>query len=162
MDMLEAVRTVEASALFREWRAEHPDYYLSSVFMSEAGPLEDWQVAYYHAGEDRIVSFGVEPLKRFEPQEVFKAHGPVPPLDLASVKIDLGRARGVAAAILKDNFSGEQVLRVIVILQRLDTAIYNFTFVTKSFNVINLKIGAADGLLKTQNKHSVLDLGKPL
>lgn len=160
MDVETAVRRVEASALFSAWKEKNPGYYLSNVFFSESGPLDDWQVSYYDEATDRIVTFTVEPLAHSEPQEVFKPHGTVAPLEMKTVGVGLEEAHALATRILADNFANEQVVRTIAILQRLDVPLYNFTFVTRSFNIINLKIDAASGLLKSQNVHSVLDLGQ--
>jgi len=173
-----AVKKIESSKVFKDFKNRNPDFYLAHAFTIIDKIQQDWQTGYYSRTKDKVVVFmiGKETqsrksagmpkekllsITRSQEEEVFKKPGErVKKLDLKKVKINLEKAIDISEKLLKKKYPAEIVTKTIVILQHLETELYNLTLVTKSLNIINIKIDANNGKVLHESRQSILGLKK--
>lgn len=157
---MEALRSVEESDAYKAYREEHPDAYLVHAFtMVERGRWQPWQFGYYAKGTGKIVVFKTEPVERLPEDEPLREEGHVAPLDMEAVQVAPEQAVAEAEAHVNEHYEGEQVNKVILILQDLGQPLYNLTLVTAQFNFINLRLDAATGEVLHAERKSIMSLG---
>ncbi|MFH1400226.1 MAG: hypothetical protein ABIH41_01790 [Nanoarchaeota archaeon] len=161
MTIAHQVKTLEKSAIFKEFIAAQPSYYLTTVFVSFEGGKRQWQIGYYSSKTDKMVSFSTEPLAMSDEQEAFKDQGPIHPLELDHVKIELDEALGTCAAECKKKYLAHPITKQFIILQHLDSLVYNATFVTTTMNIINIKVDARDGTIVSSKVHPIIEFARP-
>ena len=142
MDIKSAVKDLEKSAVFVEFIDENPDYYLINVFSLEEAGQANWQAGYYSKKDDKIVTFNLKPITRNPPEDVFKKESIVEELELDKVKVPLEKALHTCEKLRKKKYSAHKVAKRLVILQKKEVPFYNITFITQSFNIINIKLDA--------------------
>ena len=108
-----------------------------------------------------MVSFVVENGKvKSEESKIFKEKdAKVAKLELNEVKINLKEAIKLANEIHKKKYLNETVNKKIVILQFINAPVWNITYVTAGFNIVNFKLNAVSGVLVSDNISSALSLG---
>lgn len=125
-------------------KKEKPNGFLCSVFVMCA-PNEtenlDWQLDFYNEKEDTINSYlikenTIEKLN-IESKPFKEENKKINKLNLDNVKIDYKEALAIAE---KEN--KESISKIIILLQNINTEVWNISFFTLSFNLINIKIDA--------------------
>lgn len=160
MDLKKDYETLKATDEFKKFKDNEDGFVLAHAFMSkELGKESHWDFGFYHKGRDRIVVFETRPIKRSEEQEVFKKEGDVKPINLEEVEISYENAMQICENIRKDKYSSEVINKYIIILQNLHKQLWNITLITKSFNMINIRIDSKSGEIISDNKRSIMDLG---
>jgi len=137
--------------------------FLSSFFINstpENFKKEDWQIHFYNSDSDKLTTYVVgEKILVLGESEVFKDNkDPIEELNLDKVKITLEYAIKKGELILKDN--NETPTKIIIMLQKQVIPLWNITYVTEKFNMINIKINAENGELILNNTISLLSFGK--
>ncbi len=156
-ELKKLVESVEASEEFKEVK---DSVYLCSLFSIMENDKGEWQVDYYNHKEDKMVSFVVNDKVSREESKIFKEkESKVDRLEIDKVKIDLKEAFKIANKLHKDKYNSETVNKKIVILQVVKKPIWNLTYLTAAFNIINFKIDAVSGEIISDNKSSALSLG---
>lgn len=151
------IESVEASEEFKEIKDK---VYLCSLFSIMEKDKGEWQVDYYSYKEDKIISFVVNDKVNREESKIFKEkESKVEKLEIGMVKIDLKEAFKTADKMHKEKYNNETVNKKIVILQVVKKPIWNLTYLTASFNIINFKIDAVSGNIISDNISSALSLG---
>jgi uncharacterized membrane protein YkoI len=124
--------------------------FVSAFYMGDLAKIE-WQVDFFEEGkihsllpdgnvkEDEL--FGKEELKE---------------LDLDVVKIDLIHALQSVEKIRDEKYDGMEANKVIVILQRTESTIWNVTWLTSNFKVFNVKIDAVSGEVLREKCDSIM------
>ena len=136
------------------------DGYLCSVFvMANVERLEqsNWQFDFYDKKKDTITSYvcGEEIKEINTDSDVFKEdHVVLKELDLAEVKFSFEEALRKAKKILKTKH--ESANKVIVVLQYSKIQMWNITFLTNTFNMLNIKISAKNGKVVEEKLASLL------
>lgn len=158
-ELKKLVESVENSSEFKKFKEE---IYLCSLFSIMDKSEGNWQIDYYNEKKDKIVSFVVENGNvKSEESKIFKDKDEkVAKLDLNEVKINLKEAIKLVNEIHKGKYQNETVNKKIVILQVINKPIWNITYVTAGFNVVNFKLNAVSGDLVSDNISSALSLGK--
>lgn len=157
------VGKVESSRVFKSFIKEHPHYYLAHCFAMISGDEEGcaWELGYYSEKSDKLVVFETKPRIRMRPaEEVFKRSGVVKKLDLGAVRVGVKRALGVCEDVVRSKYAGERITKRIVILQHLDRQVYNITLVSRSFNIINIRVDARTGVVLEDDIRSIMSLGR--
>ena len=161
MKLNAALKKLKASSVFKKFTKEHPDFYLVHAFKMLEEKESDWQIGYYSKKKDKMVVFDVGKKIILSPEsEVFNKEGSVEGIDMAKVRVSSEKALETAERHIKKKYVGEQVTRRIVILQKIERLMWNLTFVTAAFNIINLKIDADSGKIFHDERTSILQLGK--
>lgn len=158
MKFKEAVEKIEKSDTFNKWKEAHPKCYLVHGFiMMSKEVAEEWQIGYYDPDKKTITSFTAEDKVKKNPEsEVFNESGTVPALSLDKVKISLEEAMQKAESVQKEFYRSHLPLKKIFIVQNLDVGqVWNITYVTQTFNTLNIKVDSTTGHVK---KHDLISI----
>ena len=160
MELKTAVKKLEASTIFKEFLKKNSDFFLAHCFTLVEQVQGPWQIGYYSPKKDRVVVFEVDKeISESGEEEVFKKPGKVvKELKLKNVKVSAEKAVKIAEKLCKDNYPNELVKQTIIILQNLETKLYNITFTTETFNLINTHIDANSGKVMSHKIDSILSL----
>ena len=154
---------IKKSHEFKEWHKENKDSYLSDCFalLNDRYDLNkiDWQVDYYNPHNDEMTSFSEKDNKVSikKDQKILKdKRDIVKELDVSKVKTN---ADDVIKKI-KEKYPDQIPNKIIVILQNIDITVWNITFVTRSFNVLNVKIDAENADVIDESLKPVFEIKK--
>ncbi len=145
MNAAEAVRKLEASSEFTDWKKENKDAFLSSLFAMFDKEFEgEWLASYYSPSAKKVTTFFVDELECLKKGDDAAEKQPKM-LDMSRVKTAMADAVAAAKAGL-DKRTGEGIQKTIAILQNLDEGqVWNVSLMTSSFNMFNIKIDAETG-----------------
>ena len=160
--MKEIVKRLEDSSVFKEWKKDHENDYLSSMFLasSKDKPNENWQLDYYNKVTDKMTSFVLEGdnVVVAPENDIFKKKNDVvKPLNLDDIKIKLDDALKKVLDIMKAKDTGEEVNKQIIILQNLDKLVWNITLLTSCFNLMTVRINAVNGEVVHESYGSLMN-----
>ena len=163
----EALKILEKSKEFKEWKKKNPEAYLSYAFFVVEDVDSGWKIGYYHKKHDKVTSFNVRDKITIEPeQEVLqKEKKAVEKIDLGKVKHDLSDAVTIAINTQKEEYATEDPKKIIAILQTLNKKqVWNITFLTQTYNTLNFKIKSENGRVVEKKLSSLFqfDKGGPL
>ncbi len=155
MEAAAVIKETESSEQFRNWKKENPDAHLTSAFsMFSDGDEMAWLISYYSGKKDTITTFSRESSGE---EEAFKKEGGIPELRLEDVKVSEEDALKSAKGILSGNYS-EKAKSVVIVLQNLDgEALWNMTFITEAFKVINVRVSASSGKIISHTASAISD-----
>lgn len=161
MEILDTINKVEKSHAFKGWRLRNPHCYLVHVLsMLDEANAGSYQIGYYDPDTDRITTFIIDTddVQATPDAEVFKKDGDIPALDRKRVKVDISAALKSVRGIQEKRYSAHIPLKKIVILQNIDgNQVYNITYITRSFSVLNIRISSDDGRVVLENLSSIID-----
>lgn len=141
----DSFNSLQKSEDFKKWKEVHTEAYLTSCFLVDESGL--WQFDYFNPDNSKITSFQRDKIT-VQDQDVFQAEETkLKELNLENVDISYEKVLGITEEILKKKYSNEDIDKKIVILQTIEVEVWNITYLTKSFNVINFKIDAKTGNL---------------
>lgn len=162
MELKEALSRLEKSNEFREWGKKNKEDYFSYAFCELN--TEEWQIGYYNKKIDKITTFIVnEKIKVMPMDEVFKEpDSKVNKIELNKVKLTFSEVIDRATEFQKKKYPKEEANKIIAILQNLKGFgnIWNLTFITKTFNTLNIKVNAGNGKVLGYKLSSIFDLRK--
>lgn len=119
----------------------------SLFFTSDIEDIEksSWQIDFYNKESDTITSYVInDKIEVNQDLEIFKEKATkIEDLKIEDIKIDFNEALEKAEESLKKN--NEEATKIIVILQKQNKTSWNISFITKKFNMINIKIDAVNG-----------------
>ncbi|MFH1590142.1 MAG: hypothetical protein ABIB43_06260 [archaeon] len=162
MILKKAIEKIESSDVFKAFKKDNPDFYLAHAFTIIERVQQEWQVGYYSKTKDKVVVFlAKKEIEKSPEEEVFKKPGKkVKELKLANIKVGLERAIDISNKVIDEKYSAEYLTKTIVILQNLETEMYNLTLVSQSMNIINIKIDAKSGKVLSEGRQSIMGLRK--
>lgn len=137
--MKEILEKVTSSDVFKKWKKED-NYLVSFFFMGD-----EWSVDFYSSKSKKITSFLVKEsgTEKSKGEKAFqKEEKNIEELKLDEVKITLNQAKSIISEIKKEKAPQEDITKEIIILQKKKTPVWNITYITSSFNVLNVKINA--------------------
>ncbi len=141
----------------------------------------EWLVSYYDEDDDTFTTFSTSGSQRAAREQAFKKGRSLPRLDAESVQVGISKCAELAEAVRATSYKGEETSRIIVILQPLARGeilagneagdgnsakalpkgsirpVWNITYITTSFNVINVKIDAESGKVLSHHLSGVMD-----
>lgn len=149
---IELVKKLEQQQIFKNWQIEHQEGFLSHAFASldkQGELINSWEIGYFDPKNQKITIFIYEKdiWKNKPEDDVFKQ----PQQNVEHLIVDKIKISFIAAvATCKDQlprlFPKQQPSKGFVILQTLQQkTLWNFTFVTSTLQLINIKINAATG-----------------
>lgn len=155
MDAVAVIRKTESSPEFAKWKKANPDAYLTSAFSMFSDENErGWLISYYNGKKDMITTFSGEGSSE---EEAFKKEGGIPELRLEDVKVSDEDALKAAKEVLAGDYS-EKAKSVVMVLQNLDgEALWNITFITGAFKVVNARVSASSGKIISHNASAISD-----
>ncbi|MBN2052443.1 PepSY domain-containing protein [Candidatus Woesearchaeota archaeon] len=165
MNIKDALKKVEASRAFKQFRKEHKDYYLVHCFAMVAEGEKDykWELGYYSEKRDKLVVFEAGQEITMRPEEdAFKKEGTIKKLELGKVKASVAKVLKACDELVQKKYPGKSITKRIIILQNLETQVYNITLVTLSFDILNIRVDAVSGKILSDNIQNIMSLGKRL
>ncbi len=163
----EMLKKVEGSKEYNAWKKKHPKGYLSHFFCPITADCElksAWEVGFYDADSEKMTVFACSDKVTVKENEddVFKKPGQrVEELNIDSVKVPFAKAVDVFAEQVEELFPKAGRGDGFVILQTLEQKpLWNFTFITKSLQFINLKINATKGEVDSHLSMDLIDRGQ--
>jgi hypothetical protein len=163
MEFREALQKLEQYAPFKDWKKINKDSYLTHGFAMMENAVKDaevqgWQIGYYDKKKDRITVFDIsESITQSSDEEVFKKDKTVKALDLTKVKITLQQAMEQVDKIKQEKYKAEVISKKIILLQHIKEGnVWNITYLSMSFNILNVKINAVDGTILQTTFESLL------
>ena len=154
-------KEVEETPRYKEWKQKNSDsYFVSAFFIGEdfSPKSKQWQFDFYEPNKDKVVSFIYGSDQAVKEEEIFKkTKDKIPELLLENLKIDLEKAIDIVEKINKSKHPGETATKRLFILQVLESkSVWNITYISSSFNILNIKIDAISGEVINENFSSIL------
>lgn len=152
MQPQDTIEYVKNSNEFKEWHKKNKDFFLAHALIL-VDDDDTWNIGYYSKKRDVIVSFlSKEGKVEIQPEDtVFKKKGAtVKKLDISKVKIGFEDALEQVNKLKEKKYKGHDPVKRIVILQQLDMLVWNITYVTKTFCILNAKIDAENSKMVTE------------
>ena len=164
MQFKDAYASLEKSKEFSAWKKKNKNCFAAHALVMREGTKDsEWQIGFYNPKIDKEVVFSLlNPVKVSEEMDIFKKPGTkVEQLDIKKINIEFDKAVEIAEKVLADDYAPEKQNRTIIILQNLEKKqLWNITFITNSFNMINIRIDADKGIVLKKNISSLYSLGK--
>lgn len=160
MKILDTLKELEESVVFKDWKKENKKDYLVNFFkFVQANEDSPWQIGYYNEKTDMITTFNVDDeITINPPSEVFKKEGIVEAILLSDVKIDQDKVLEIAKNFKEENYKYESSVKIVLLLQRKDgIQVYNLTFITESLKTLNMRISSLDGSILSHKLTSLMD-----
>jgi hypothetical protein len=177
--LLSFVESVEKGSFFLEWKEKNKAAFLSSMFIMAPDPsilseeewhAKEWLLSYYDPKSDSFTTFCSSGEQRVAKEQAFTKDGKLERLELESVKLEVWACIKAAEKLRKDKHK-EEIGSLILILQPLnDSAIFgtsgsasksrpvwNLTYITKSYNILNIKIDATSGIVLSDTVSGVME-----
>jgi hypothetical protein len=160
----DALKILEKSSEFKNWKKKNPNTYLSYGFYVIESTDVNWKIGYYDRKKDKLTSFDVGSKIKIEPdEEVFKKEKEkkVEKLNLNEVKLDLSDAVSITQQLQEEEFATEKPTKIIAILQKIDMGqIWNITYLTLNFNTLNFKIKTETGRVLEKKLNPLMEFRK--
>ncbi len=165
MELKSAIKKLEGSPDFREWRKKNSGTYLSYAFKIPQEMPDEWQLGFYNRKKDKITTFVMagDSISIKPEEEVFKKEdAKVNEIQLEKVRLTFDSAIAKANEFQEQNFPKDKSVKTIAILQNILNLgnIWNITYVTEAFNTLNMKIDASSGKVLEHNLSSILSFRK--
>lgn len=160
-EMLELIRKDES---FKEWKKINKDSYLVHIFkMLDSANIHEAQVGFYDKKSRRITTFVVnEDSKNITinpDSEIFKDNNDhIPELKIDGVKASIDSVIERIAGIMKNKYSHHPADKRFFLLQTTkEGTVWNFTLVTKTFHVINIRLDAFTDDVRSEKISSIFE-----
>ena len=166
MDFKATLKKLEDNSKFKSWKKNNKNSYFSYAFKIPQEMKEDeWQLGFYNKKNDKIFTFVVKGSNiEMKPEEdVFKKEDmKVNEVQLSKVKLTFDNALSKANEFQEKNFPKDKSVKTIAIMQNLPELgnIWNITYVTETFNTLNMKIDASTGKVLENNLSSIFSFRK--
>ena len=152
-DVKETVNIVTSSPAFKNW--DKNDAYLASLFFLD----NLWNVDFYSKTSKKMTSFILDSVvRKKEEQIVFqKEVHDVEELQLSGIKVPLAEALTTIELVKASKAPEEQVTKLIIILQQKKFPLWNITYLTSAFNLLNVKMNAFNKKIEEETFSSVFN-----
>mgnify|MGYP001605312030 CR=1 FL=1 len=147
-DLKEILSNLESSQSYLKWKEEHEDAFLSSFFIVDK---QGWQLAFYSPKKNKVSTFSNGTLVQAD-SAIFKhKEDKVEQLNLDEVSLIMEEALNIAKKELEATKPGLRTTKTILVLQKIDTVLWNISFLTSSFYIFNIKINASNKQIISQD-----------
>ena len=116
---------------------------------------EEWQIDLYDAKKKEMITYSLNKEIKVEKSKAFKNEYEIKRLEINDVNFDLDKALEISSKMLSKYNTGAS--KIIVVLQKIEDLVWNVTYITTNFGMLNVKIDAQDGKLLSENYSSLLD-----
>ncbi|MEM3126943.1 MAG: hypothetical protein QW331_02655 [Candidatus Woesearchaeota archaeon] len=163
MDFKQTYKRLLDSNEFKKWKKENKNSYLASfstIFDSFSNKTEFWTIAFYDPKEDSMTNFVMKEevsIEKFN-EIAKKPNTKVTELKIEKVKIDFETAIEKIKETKKEYYKNQMLTKAFVVLQNIDEKfLWNISFLTGSFQLINFRIDATNNELIS---HEAMDFTK--
>jgi len=156
VDVKELIDSVVNSDTFKNW--DKDDNYLVNCFFVSG----IWTVGFYSKKSGKITSFVVGDSVEIQgEEEVFQDEkSDLDELEVDNVKIPLEDVIEKVNEIKNKKAEAESVTSRIIILHQKENPIWNITYTTSGFNILNVKIDACTGEILKESLTGIMSLKK--
>ncbi|HLC58411.1 MAG TPA: hypothetical protein VJI68_00970 [Candidatus Nanoarchaeia archaeon] len=160
--MLEKIK--ENYEKIKESKKFDSEEFLCGVFaMSEVAKIENAEITldFYNFKTKTITSYKInqDVVSEEKNQDVFKKEdAEIEELKLEEIKVEFSKVKDITEDILLKR--KEIPVKVTLILQKVKVPIWNLIYITRNFNLINVKINAIDGEVIEEKTISLLSFEK--
>lgn len=149
LDLNECIKKLEDSEVYIDWRKENKKSFLYLFFkIMKEDDKGIWEIGFYDQKTETSTSFiiGEDVKLNAKDSKIFKKKDDkIEKLNVDDIKIDLENAFKIIDGIIGEKYSKEKASEKIIILQNVGSVVWNITYLTKSLNVINVRISASSG-----------------
>ncbi len=143
MKFVQALKELESSGKFKEWKKSHKDSFLAHGFLMS--DTTEWQIGFFNPDTEKVQTFVMADEIMMNPESEVLSKD-IRELDSTKVKITAEAAFRKSDETQKSKYAVHMPLKKIAILQNSNgKQIWNITFVTKTFKTLNFQIDAATG-----------------
>ncbi|MBI2655050.1 hypothetical protein HYX06_01355 [Candidatus Woesearchaeota archaeon] len=165
MDLKPALKLLEESKDYKGWHKKNKDSYFSYAFRIPQEMPDEWQLGFYDRKNDKITTFvlkGSSVSIRPEEEVFKKEETKISGIDIDKIKITFDGAIAKANEFQSKNYPKDKSVKTIAILQNIASYgnVWNITYITESFNTLNMKIDASSGKVLEHNISSVFSFKK--
>ena len=166
MDVKVAFKKLQETEDFKKWKVKNKNTYFSYAFkIPQEMSAGEWQLGFYNKKKDKITTFVLtsDNIKLRPEEDVFKKEdADVKEVNLTKVAMTFDNAISKANEFQQNFFPKDRSIKTIAILQNIEGMgnIWNITYVTESFNTLNMKIDASSGKVIEHNLTSILSFKK--
>jgi len=163
MELKQALDKLKQS---KEFKDMNKDIFFSyALIMQENNQTGKWQLGFYNKSTDKMITFVVDTkeIKTEKEEEIFKKpETQVIEVNLKKAKIAYIEILKKAEEFQKKEYPKELVSKTIAILQNLEEfgTIWNITYVTLTFNTLNMKINPENGKIINHKLESLMSFAK--
>lgn len=148
--------------LLKSKKFKNEGFLCGFFLVSDINEIENssWQIDFYEESSDTITSYMTKDEIEVSPKsEIFKEKSTkIEELNLEEVETNFNNTIKKAYNFLKK--SKEEATKVIVILQKQNIPTWNISFITKNFNILNIKINATNGKFIDKKIVSIMNFKK--
>jgi len=158
------ISDIEKHPEFKEWSGKH-DTYLANIFYMRTQESIVLQAGYYNKKTDKMASISIVDgkLEIVEEKEVFKRpETEVRKLVMEDVCINLDAMQELIKKFINDSYPKVKLSKEIIILQETEVEskphiIWNVTYISADFKVLNIKMDAKDGKILSHKLRSIME-----
>jgi hypothetical protein len=167
MNIAELFSKLRQTEKFKDWQGKNPDAKPVHVFMMlEPGADVQFDIGFYDSDKKLMTSFVTNEsfgnVSVNESKEIFaKDQQSIKPLDEEKVKLSFKDAFEISHKLQKEKYRQHEPIKEVVILQNLDVGqVWNITYITKTFETLNIKVDAENGKVVEDGLHKIFSFGK--
>jgi len=159
MELNQALKRLEESKEFEEWKKKNPETFFS--YALKTSDNDAWHIGLYHKATDKMTTFVIDQeIEMQQEEEIFKKPSmEVKPIEIKNTKLLFKKILKKAEEFQKKKYPKELANKTIAILQNLEEYgnIWNITFVTHSLKTLNMKINPENGEILYHNLQSLMN-----
>ncbi|MFC1741414.1 hypothetical protein ACFL3V_02675 [Nanoarchaeota archaeon] len=166
MEVIALVGKLRESAKFKEWHSANSSAKFVHIFlMVEPGKDTLYDIGFFDYEKSLMTSFvvdaGLKSIEVSESKEVFSEDPQkIKPIDESRVKVHFDDAIKTAAELQASKYKAHTPMKEVVILQNLEVGqVWNITYVTNSFQTLNIKVDAENGKVLDDKLHQIFSMG---
>lgn len=155
----EEVTIVRKSEPFKEFKNKSPNAYLCAGFLViETLSKTPWQIDFYCPDRNVMTTFTMnDDVSMKETDNISKTSDTIPELNLDKVDYDFEDVLKTMDELLKEKYAGHKADKIITILQNMQgSEVWNVTYLTNQFHVLNVKVNAEDGNLISEKMSPIM------
>lgn len=174
MDFKEKFHQLEQAKVYQEWKASHPQSYLTHIFVmigkedgkKDGKTIMEWQIGLYNRNET-ITSFESlddEPMFGIrEDEAIFKPdQETIPKVMISDLHETIESVAATCHDLQKKKYPAELPIKKIMVLQCIHGLglVVNVTYVTQTLKTLNIKINASTGVVVEEGLHDMFSFDK--
>jgi hypothetical protein len=148
---------LENSKEYKEWKNTHQDSYLAHFFKMFG--KDEPQLGYYNK-DGTITTFVIADEITIIPEaKVLQENKKkLEPLELSKIKLSLDDAMQKAENLQKQEYPQDTPIKKFAIIQHLEVGqVFNITFLTQTFNTLNIKLDSETGEIKEKSLKKLME-----
>jgi len=153
---------LQNSVEFQEYKKKSMNSYLCAAFtILESPEKTSWQLDFYCPDKDVITTFCLHPsIAQKESKVLHREDTQIYEINLENIDVGFDDSLKIVSELKSKNYPNESVSKIITILQNIERKeVWNITYLTASFNVLNVNIDAQDGSILKEKFESIMNFG---